>query len=610
MTEQTGSGQATPAQQASRLSGLEYWMPGLYTLRHYNPRWLKDDIVAGLVLVTILVPVGIAYSVAAGLPGVYGLYATIVPLFAYALFGPSRILVLGPDSALAAVIFAVVVPLSGGDPAKAVLLAGAMSIAAGIASLLAGFVKLGFVTDLLSKPIRYGYMNGIALVVIISQAPKLFGFRVEGSTVIEQLISFIQGLSQGKTHWPTLAIGVAALAIIAFMRSNRRVPGILVAVVLTTLAVGYFKLDRFGVAVLGVLPQGFPAFTLPVIPLSDVVQVAIGGAVTAVLAFSETSVLSRTYAMKTGEPVNPDKEMIALGVANVATGFFQGFPISSSASRTPVADAAGAKTQLTCVVGAIAVLFLLLFGPELLKSLPDTVLAAVVIASMVGLMDLKSLRRIYRMRPAEFWLSIGCSAGVIVFGTIEGIGLAVVAALIAFVWESWRPYSAILSRVDGLKGYHDITRHPQGRRIPGLVLFRWDAPLFFANAELFSNRVLDAIRTAPTLTRWIVVAAEPVTSVDVTAADMLLELKQRLDADRVVLAFAEMKDPVKDELKELGVFSRFEKDHFFPTVGQAVNGYLDENQVPWLDWDEAPAAAAAAVASSASSLRDGPNPGT
>ncbi len=496
---------------------------------------------------------------------------------------------------MAAVILAVVLPLSGGDPAKAVALAGAMAIAAGIASLLAGFVKLGFVTDLLSKPIRYGYMNGIAVVVMVSQAPKLFGFKVEADSVIDKFIGLIQGLAQGKTHWPTLAIGVVALAIIAFMRNNRRVSGILVAVVAAMFVVGYFELDNYGVAVLGVLPQGFPSFTIPFIPLEDLVQVAIGGAVAAVLAFSETSVLSRTYAMKTGDQVNPDKEMIALGAANLATGFFQGFAISSSASRTPVADAAGAKTQLACVVGAVVVLLLVVFGPELLQSLPDAVLAAVVIASMVGLMDIKSLVRIYRMRPAEFWLSVGCSAGVIVFGTIEGIGVAVVVALIAFVWESWRPYSAILSRVDGLKGYHDISRYPQGRRIPGLVLFRWDAPLFFANAELFSTRVLEAIHSAPTPARWLVVAAEPVTSVDVTAADVLSELKKRLDAEGVVLAFAEMKDPVKDELKELGVFSQFEQDHFFPTLGQAVNGYLDENSVPWLDWDEADETASHAV---------------
>lgn len=565
---------------------VERFMPGLHVLMHYNRAWLKDDIVAGLVLVTILVPVGIAYSVAAGLPGVYGLYATIIPLFAYALFGPSRILVLGPDSALAAVIFAVVVPLSGGDPAKAVALAGAMAIAAGITSLLAGFIKLGFVTDLLSKPIRYGYMNGIAVVVMVSQAPTLFGFTVDANDVIGKFIGFVAGVAEGKTHWPTLAIGGGALALIALLRHNRRISGILVAVLAAMLVAGGFSLDQHGVAVLGALPQGFPSFTVPLIPLTDLFQVAIGGAVAAVLAFSETSVLSRTYAMKTGDPVNPDKEMIGLGAANLVTGFFQGFPVSSSASRTPVADAAGAKTQLACVVGAVVVLVLIVYGPNLLKTLPDAVLAAVVIASMVGLMDLKSLVRIYRMRPAEFWLSVGCSAGVIVLGTIEGIGLAVVIALVAFVWESWRPYSAILSRVDGLKGYHDISRYPQGRRIPGLVLFRWDAPLFFANAELFSTRVLDAIESSPTPTRWLVVAAEPVTSVDVTAADVLAELKERLDARGIVLAFAEMKDPVKDDLKALGLFSRFEKDHFFPTLGQAVNGYLEENGVSWTDWDE------------------------
>lgn len=586
-------------------SGLESWLPGLRVLRHYNRQWLKDDIIAGLVLVTVLVPVGIAYSVASGLPGVYGLYATIIPLFAYALFGPSRILVLGPDSALAAVIFAVVVPLSGGDPAKAVVLAGAMSIAAGVVSLLVGFVKLGFITDLLSKPIRYGYMNGIAVVVIISQAPKLFGFKVEGDSILQKAIGFVQGLAQGKTHWLTLAIGASTLAIIALMRRNKRVPGILVAVLLAMLVVGYFEFDRYGVAVLGVLPQGFPSFSFPLVSFSELATVVIGGGVSAVLAFSETSVLARTYAMKTGDKADPDKEMIALGVANVATGLFQGFPISSSASRTPVAEAAGAKTQLACVIGAIVVLLLVVFGPELLKSLPDTVLAAVVISSMAGLIDLKSLKRIYYMRQAEFWLSVGCSVGVILLGTIEGIGVAVLAALIAFVWESWRPYSAILSRVDGLKGYHDITRYPHGRRIPGLVLFRWDAPLFFANAELFSNRVLEAIKTAPSPTRWVVVAAEPVTSVDVTAADSLLELKHRLDAQGIVLAFAEMKDPVKDELKELGVFSKFEHEHYFPTIGQAVNGYLEENDVTWQDWDEATQEHAAPSASLGNSTYTG-----
>ncbi|RII82732.1 SulP family inorganic anion transporter [Neopusillimonas maritima] len=430
------------------------WIPGLGVVRQYPIHWLKDDIIAGIVLVTILVPVGIAYSVAAGLPPVYGLYATIIPLFAYALFGPSRIMVLGPDSALAAVIFAVVVPLSGGSPEKAVALAGVMAVAAGFTCLLAGLARLGFITDLLSKPIRYGYMNGIALVVIVSQLPVLFGFTVDGGGTPTRAWEFLQALLNGQTQFWSLLIGVA---------------------------------------VLGLLPQGFPSFAFPVIPVSDVLQVAVGGVVAALLAVSETSVLSRAYATKTGDKVSANREMVGLGMANLATGFFQGFPISSSASRTPVAQAAGARSQLANVVGALLVLVLLVYAPELLHYLPDTVLAAVVIASMIGLMEIRSVGRIYRMRPAEFWLSLGCSAGIVVLGPIQGIGLAVLVALISFLWESWRPYSAVLVRVDNLKGYHDVSRYPHGRRIPGLVLFRWDAPLFFANAELFQERALAAV---------------------------------------------------------------------------------------------------------------------
>jgi high affinity sulfate transporter 1 len=563
------------------------WIPGLSVARHYPIHWLKDDIIAGIVLVTILVPVGIAYSVAAGLPPVYGLYATIIPLFAYALFGPSRIMVLGPDSALAAVIFAVVVPLSGGNPEKAVALAGVMAVAAGLTCLLAGLARLGFITDLLSKPIRYGYMNGIALVVIVSQLPVLFGFTVDGGGTPTRAWEFIQALLNGQTQFWSLLIGVLSLLLILLLRKQRHVSGILLAVLAATLFVGWQDLDRSGVAVLGLLPQGFPSFAFPVIPVSDLLQVAVGGVVAALLAVSETSVLSRAYATKTGDKVSANREMVGLGMANLATGFFQGFPISSSASRTPVAQAAGARSQLANVVGALLVLVLLVYAPELLRYLPDTVLAAVVIASMIGLMEIRSVGRIYRMRPAEFWLSLGCSAGIVVLGPIQGIGLAVLVALISFLWESWRPYSAVLVRVDNLKGYHDVSRYPHGRRIPGLVLFRWDAPLFFANAELFQERALAAVSSSPTPIRWLVVAAEPVTGVDVTAADMLLELDDRLASEGIDLVFAEMKDPVKDQMKQFGLFKKVGEAHFFPTIGQAVSSYLKTHNIPWVDWEQA-----------------------
>ena len=466
------------------------WLPGLLALREYRAEWLPHDVIAGLVLSTMLVPVGMAYAVASGVPGIYGLYATIVPLMAYAVFGPSRILVLGPDSSLAAVILGVVLPLSAGDPHRAVALAGMMAVVSGIVCILAGVARLGFITELLSKPIRYGYMNGIALTVLISQLPKLFGFSIESDGPLRNLWAIAEAIVGGKTNWVAFAIGAGSLAVILALKSSKRIPGILVAVAGATVIVGALDLGaRAGVSVLGPLPQGLPAFTIPWISSTDVVSVLIGGGAVALVSFADTSVLSRAYAARTRQHVDPNQEMVGLGAANLAAGFFQGFPISSSSSRTPVAEAAGSHTQLTGVVGALAVALLLLTAPNLLQHLPTAALAAVVIASAIGLIEVTDLIRIYRIQRWEFWLSIVCFVGVAVFGAIPGIAMAVVIAVIEFLWDGWRPHSAVLGRAEGVEGYHDITRYPDARQEPGLVLFRWDAPLFFANAELFKERV-------------------------------------------------------------------------------------------------------------------------
>jgi len=563
------------------------WLPGLQTLLRYEAAWLRHDIAAGLVLTTVLVPVGIAYAVASGVPGIYGLYATIVALLAYALFGPSRILVLGPDSSLAAVILAVVLPLSGGDPMRAIALAGMMAIVSGSACILAGVARLGFVTELLSKPIRYGYMNGIALTVLISQLPKLFGFSIDSQGPLRDLWAIATAVQGGRANGTAFAVGAGTLGVILLLKGSQRVPGILVAVVGATVAVGMLDLAaQAGVSVLGSLPQGLPAFAIPWITTADIQPVVIGGLAVALVSFADTSVLSRSYAARTRSYVDPNQEMVGLGVANLAAGFFQGFPISSSASRTPVAEAAGARTQLTGVVGALSVALLLLVAPDLLRHLPSGALAAVVIASAIGLIEVTDLRRIFRIQRWEFWLSIVCTVGVAVLGAIAGIGLAIVIAVIEFLWDGWRPHSAVLGRAEGLKGYHDIERHPEARVIPGLVLFRWDAPLFFANAELFHERALDAVAASPTPVRWLVVAAEPVTSVDVTAADVLAELDEALHAAGIELCFAEMKGPVKDKLKRFGLFARLGQEAFFPTVGAAVGRYLKTHKVDWVDWEE------------------------
>jgi high affinity sulfate transporter 1 len=592
MTEPLSSHTTEPGRIARHVTltnqpSWKRWLPGLNTLRGYESSWLRHDLVAGLVMTTMLVPVGIAYAEASGVPGINGLYATIVPLLAYALFGPSRILVLGPDSALAAVILTVVLPLSAGEPQRAVAVASTMAIVSGIVCVAMGVVRLGFITDLLSKPIRYGYMNGIALTVLLSQIPKLFGFSVSANGPLRLAWGIVNKVLAGSTNVVALAIGASTLALILLLKRWPRIPGILIAVIAATVVVAAFDLAaRAGVSALGPLPRGLPLPRLPLVHVDDIVPILTGGLAVALVSFADTSVLSRTYAARLRTPVDPNQEMVGLGVANLAAAFFQGFPISSSSSRTPVAEAAGAKTQLTGVVGALAIALLLVLAPELLQHLPHTALAAVVIASAIGLFEVSDLRRIYRIQRWEFWLSMACFAGVAVFGAIPGIALAIVIAVIEFLWDGWRPHSAVLGRVDRVKGYHDIARYPEARLIPGLVLFRWDAPLFFANAELFHERILDAVANSPTPVRWLVVTAEPVTSVDVTAADAVCELDDTLHAAGIELCFAEMKDPVKDKLKRFGLFTRLGEQTFFATIDEAVSIYRATHPVEWVDWED------------------------
>ena len=563
------------------VAGWRRWLPGLQTLLHYEPSWLRHDLLAGLVLTAMLVPVGIAYATAAGLPGICGLYATIVPLLVYALVGPSRILVLGPDSSLAPVILAVVLALAAGDPQRAIAVGGLMAIGSGLVCIVVGLGRIGFITELLSKPIRYGYMNGIALTVLLSQLPKLLGFSIDAKGPLRQLLAIGQAVLAGRTNLTVFALGAGTLVVILALKRFLRVPGVLLAVLTATLIVALLHLDtRAGVAVLGPLPQGLPRANLPLVPLDQLGAVLTGALAAALVAFTDTSVLSRAYAARLKSPVDPNQEMVALGLANFATGFFQGFPMSASASRTPVAESAGARTQLTGVCAAVAIALLLILAPNLLRFLPNTALAAVVIAAAFGLFEFSDLARIYRIQRWEFWLSMVCFAGVAVFGAIPGITLAIVLAVIEFLWDGWRPHSAVLGKAQGIQGFHDVGRYPEASLLPGLVMLRWDAPLFFANAEFFHNRVLAAVSQASYPVRWLVVAAEPVTSVDVTSADALAELDEELRTAGIRLNFAEMKDPVKDKLRRFELLGRFE-GRFFNTLDEAVSAYLAAHPVAW-----------------------------
>jgi high affinity sulfate transporter 1 len=567
---------------------LEGWAPGLITLQHYQPAWLMRDLVAGLALTAILVPVGMGYAEASGLPAIHGLYATLISLIVYAIFGPSRILVLGPDSTLTAVIAALILPLAAGSVERVVVLAGMLAILSGVCSMLIGLARLGLLADLLSKPIRIGFLNAIALTVLVGQLPKIVGIPATTGGLFDQLHHLLQSLDNGQSNGVALLIGCASLALILLLaRLRPRWPGLLLVVLLATGISAWFELaDAAHLSVLGRLPQGLPHWQFPLVSWHDVRQLLPGAVIISLLSFTDTSVLSRALAQRGGYRVSQSQEMVALGLANIATGLFQGFSISSSASRTPVAEAAGAKTQVTGLVGALAIALLLVWGTGWLQSLPSAVLGAVVIAACLSFADVTGMREMLRQRKVEFALSLTSFVGVALIGVMEGIFITLALAMLVLLWNAWHPYFAVLGRVDGAKGYHDVVRHPEGRRVPGLVLFRWDAQLFFANGEIFQEQVHRAIAAAPTPTRRLVVVADAITDIDITAADMLVSLYLDLKQQGIELCFAGLKGPVKDRLKDYGTLDQIGHDIFAPTVGNAVNLYRTSHAVDWKDWDE------------------------
>ena len=565
-----------PTAYPAKPAGITRWMPGIATFRTYQRAWLPKDLVAGLVLSTLLVPQGMAYAELAGLPPITGLYTTVLCLVAYAFFGPSPVLVLGPDSSLGPLIAAAILPLAAGSEEQAIGLAGMLALLVGLLCLTAGVAKLGFVADLLSRPVRVGYMAGLAVTIVVGQLPKLFGFSVDASGLLNELIVFWQSLD--ATNIWALAIGLVDLVLIlGLKRLKSRIPGVLVAVVVSILAVTFFNLTAQGVDVIGSLPQGFPRPALPALDWSTLPVLLATAAGISIVAIGDTISTSVGFAARRGYDVDSNQELIGIGSANVLASLFQGFPVSTSSSRTAVAEQSGAKTQLTGLVAAAAVLAMLVFVPGLMRNLPQSALAAIVISAAISLFDLAQLRRLFAMRKTEFSLAVICAFGVAVFGVLGGIVLAVVLSILQFFERAWRPYSAVLGMPEGVPGYHDITRYPDAAQIPGLLIVRWDAPLFFANTNLFREMLHRRIGEAPVRPDWVLIAAEPITDVDTTAAEMLVDLDEDLNARNIHLIFAELKDPVKDNIIRYGLLETIERRHFFPTLEVAVEAFNHRN---------------------------------
>jgi high affinity sulfate transporter 1 len=551
-------------------------------LEGYRVSWLSHDVVAGLVLTTLLVPQGMAYAELAGLPAITGLYTTILCLIGYAAFGPSRILVLGPDSSLGPMIAATLLPILGsnGSPERGIALASMLALIVGATMIVAGIAKLGFVADLLSKPTQIGYMNGLALTILIGQLPKLFGFSTDANGLIDEARSFVNGISAGEAVGAAIAIGLVSLALILLLtRLLPKVPGVLVAVVVAIAASSAFSLGDHGVSLVGELPQGFPPLTVPN-PVSDLPLLFAGALGIVLVALADTISTASAFAARTGQEVDGNGEMIGIGTANVAAGFFQGFPVSTSGSRTAVAQQAGAKTQLTGVVGAAAIVLMLVLVPGLFESLPQPTLAAVVIAASLSLADVPGVVRLWHQRRVEFLLSVAAFLGVALLGVLQGIAVAVALSILNVFRRAWRPYQTTLGHVPGRPGQHDRQVHPDAEQLPGLVIFRFDAPLFFANARTFRDQIrrLAAAEPRP---RWILIAAEPITDVDTTAADMLAELDDELNAAGTALVFAELKHPVREKLERYELIGPLDQEHFFPTLDAAVAEFRRQTDADW-----------------------------
>ena len=557
--------------------------PGLRLLSSYQRSWLSKDLVAGLVLTALLVPQGMAYAELAGLPPITGLYTSILCLVGYAIFGPSRILVLGPDSSLGPMIAATIIPIVGanGDPQRAIAIASMLALLVGVMTVLAGIAKLGFVADLLSKPTQIGYMNGLALTILVSQLPKLFGFSVDADGLIPETAGFVEGLANGEAVTAALAVGLLGLVLIAVLgRLVPKLPAVLVAVVVSILAANAFDLADRGVSLVGPLPQGFPPFTLPSVSMSEVALLVAGAVGIAVVSLTDTISTSSAFAARTGQEVDGDREMIGIGAANIGAGFFQGFPVSTSGSRTAVAEQAGAKTQVTGLVGAGAITLMLLLVPGLLRNLPQPTLAAVVITASLSLADIPGTVRLWRQRRTEFTLSMAAFAGVALLGVLPGIGIAVALSIGNVFRRMWWPYQTVLGRAAGVPGYHDLRSYPDAEQLPGCVLFRFDAPVFFANARTFRDQIRRLARSQPPPV-WIVVAAEPITDVDTTAADMLEDLDEALNAKGISLVFAELKDPVREKIERYELTRTIDPAHFFPTVDAAVAAFREQFGADW-----------------------------
>ena len=549
--------------------------PGLATLLRYPRSFLRFDLVAGVTVGAVAVPSSLAMAELAGLPVVYGLYGTFLPLAVYGLLGTSRQHVIGPDSTLAALTAVTVLPIAtvGGevDPTRYVALAAALALAMGALLFLAGFLRLGFVADFFGKPVLLGYINGVALIVIASQLGKLLGVNVGARDFFAIIAEIVPKLGQASGPTVLLSAGLLAAAL-AVKRFLPAVPPSLVVLAIALVIAAVADLEGRGIAVVGETAGGLPPFGLPRVRLKDFVDLLLPAAAFALVAFADLVATVRTFAHKHGYEVDPNRELSALGAANLIGGLTSAFPVSSSNSRSAVNDSSGAKSQGAVVVAAAAVGLFLLFAMPLIEPLPKAALGVIIVVAAAGLINVRSIWRLRHVRPAEVGLALVALGGVLVFGVLGGVVIAISLSIGVFLYRSARPHDAVLGRVEDVDGYHDVERFRTAETVPGLLVYRFDAPPFFANAEYLRQRVL-ALADATGDVRWLVLNAEAWTFLDATAIDALAQLHTDLDQRGVTLCFARLKGRQREIFAETGLTARVGPHRFFPTVRAAVAAF-------------------------------------
>ncbi|MEU8654909.1 sulfate permease [Streptomyces sp. NPDC048737] len=553
--------------------GWRRLLPGLGALCGYRRAWLKGDVLAGMTVAAYLVPQVMAYAGVAGLPPVAGLWAILPALALYAVFGSSRLLSVGPESTTALMTATVVGPLAAGDPARYAALAAALAVAVGLLCVLAWAARLGFVADLLSRPVLIGYLGGVALIMIVDQLTELTGVRTTGSAFFPQLWSFVTHV--GDAHTATV-VGAAVALVVLFTvaRLLRAVPGPLLVVVAATAAVSLFGLDdRFGLEVIGDVPSGLPVAALP--GLTDLPRLVLPAVGILLVGYTDFILTARAYDRRDdgGTGLDANQEFLALGAANLGAGALQGFPVSSSASRTALASSAGARSQAYSLVAGAGVLCVLLFLSPLLSRTPTVVLGALVVYAAVRMIDLAGFRRLASFRRRELLLALGCLTGVLALDILYGVLVAVGLSVAELLSRVARPHDAVQGLVPGVAGMHDVDDYPQARTIPGLLVYRYDSPLFFANAEDFRHRALAAVDEQPEPVRWFVLNAEANVEVDITALDALDALRRELTHRGIVFALARVKQDLMDDLTAYGLTETVGRDRFFPTLPTAVAAY-------------------------------------